>query len=155
MQLEDINEKLHSKNMQGDVDRKVLEAELAKLSDMDKEKRLMNERVIDLEDEIKRLSDVNNGLNLRQIASEEEKGRLRNDIGTKDKKIDELKMRMRDLEKQNERMEHESERMRKDISKMTNQLEQTEAAISNKELFSKLKQEEEERAREEYRSLLC
>ena len=83
--------------MQGEIDRKTLESQLSKYNDMDKDKRLMNERVIDLEDEIKRLTDVNNGLNLKQIAGEEEKGRLRNDIGTRDRKIDELKMRLKDL----------------------------------------------------------
>jgi len=35
--------------MQADVDKKVLEAELAKYKSSEKDKRLMNERVIDLE----------------------------------------------------------------------------------------------------------
>ena len=55
--------------MQAEVDRKVLEVELKKYKDMEKEKRMMNERIVDLEDELKKLSDVNNGLNFRQVTA--------------------------------------------------------------------------------------
>ncbi len=48
MQLEEVNEKLHNKLMQSDVDKKVLETELNKFKLLEKDKRLMNERIVDL-----------------------------------------------------------------------------------------------------------
>lgn len=57
--------------MQSDVDKKILETELNKCKLLEKDKRLLNERIVDLEDEVKRLTDKNNGLNYRQATAEE------------------------------------------------------------------------------------
>lgn len=57
--------------MQADVDKKVLEAELVKYKSSEKDKRLMNERVIDLEEELKKMGDINNTLSLRVSISGE------------------------------------------------------------------------------------
>lgn len=73
--------------MQSDVDKKILETELNKFKLLEKDKRLMNERIVDLEDQLKNLTDINNGLNYRQVAAEEEQGRLKNEIASREKKI--------------------------------------------------------------------
>jgi predicted RNase H-like nuclease (RuvC/YqgF family) len=86
--------------MQGETDRKVLEIELVKARGLEKDKRQLNERIIDLEDEIKKLSDVNNSLGYRQTLSEEESARSKNEIAQRDKKIEELRMRLKDSDKQ-------------------------------------------------------
>ena len=86
-----------------DVDKKLLENELNKFQGMDKERRLMNQRIVDLEDQLKKLGDVNNGLSYKQVASEEQLGRLKNQLSQKDRKFEELKNRLRDIEKQKER----------------------------------------------------
>ena len=47
----------------------------------------MNERIVDLEDQLKKLTDNNNGMNLKHLTVEEEVRRLKNEMITKDKKI--------------------------------------------------------------------
>ena len=80
-----------------DVDRKVLENQLLKYQGIEKEKRLMNERIVDLEDQIKKLTDSNNGMNYKQLTLEEEVDRLKNQIGALDRKGEEMKGKVRDL----------------------------------------------------------
>lgn len=101
--LEETNEKLHSRIMQADVDKKLLESELAKLKTIEKDRRLMNERVIDLEEEIKKMADINNGLSLRVSVSAEENARMKGDIVLADKRTEEAKSKLRESEKQREK----------------------------------------------------
>jgi hypothetical protein len=63
--------------MQADVDKKILESELSKYKSSEKDKRLMNERVIDLEEELKKMGDINNSLSLRVSVSNEETNKLK------------------------------------------------------------------------------
>ena len=64
-------------------------------------------------------------------------------------------MRLKEFEKQNDRLENDCEYLKKEVTKLTDQLSQTEAMMQNKELYSKIKQDEEEKAKEAYRKLLC
>jgi len=64
--------------MQMDTDKRSLEGELLKYKSLEKERRLLNEQIVDMETEIKRLTDLNNGLNYKHAGSEETTGRLRN-----------------------------------------------------------------------------
>jgi hypothetical protein len=50
---------------------------LAKYKSSEKDKRLMNERVIDLEEELKKMGDINNTLTLRVSISGEENKKLK------------------------------------------------------------------------------
>ena len=73
--------------MQADVDKKVLEAELAKYKSSEKDKRLMNERVIDLEQELKKMGDNNNALTLRVTLYAEEVHKFKGEIHAWEKKV--------------------------------------------------------------------
>ena len=55
---------------------------------IEKDRRLLNERVIDLEEEIKRMADINNGLSLRVSVSAEENARLKGDLLIADKRTE-------------------------------------------------------------------
>lgn len=91
---------MHGRIMQADVDKKLLESELAKLKTIEKDRRLMNERVIDLEEEIKKMADINNGLSLRVSVSAEENARIKGDLLLVDKRTEEVKNKLKESEKQ-------------------------------------------------------
>lgn len=55
---------------------------------IEKDRRLLNERVIDLEEEIKRMADINNGLSLRVSVSAEENARIKGDLLIADKRTE-------------------------------------------------------------------
>ena len=63
----------------------------------------MNERIIDLQDEIKKLTDSNNSSNYKQLIAEEEINKYKNQLITKDRKIEEFKGKVKDFQKMKER----------------------------------------------------
>ena len=99
--------------MQADVDKKVLEAELVKYKSSEKDKRLMNERVIDLEQELKKMGDNNNALTLRVTLYAEEVNKFNGDIHAWEKKGEELKAKIKDGEKVKERQDYQIDLQRK------------------------------------------
>lgn len=126
--------------MQADIDKKVLESELLKYKSSEKDKRLMNERVIDLEQELKKMGDNNNALSLRVTLYAEEVNKLKGEIQNWEKKVEELKGKIKDSEKVKERQDYQMDLQRKENNKLSKQLEQYQKAMENKDLFSKLKQ---------------
>lgn len=126
--------------MQADIDKKVLESELLKYKSSEKDKRLMNERVIDLEQELKKMGDNNNALSLRVTLYAEEVNKIKGEIQNWEKKVEELKGKIKDSEKVKERQDYQMDLQRKENNKLSKQLEQYQKAMENKDLFSKLKQ---------------
>lgn len=128
--------------MQSESDKKLLENESAKYKVLEKERRLLNERVIDLEDEIKRLADVINTQSYKQTLAEEEVARYKNEVAAKEKKIEEHKMRYKDMEKQKERLEFELDYLKKENAKLNSHIEEKLKLVENSELYGRLKAEE-------------
>ena len=126
--------------MQADIDKKVLESELLKYKSSEKDKRLMNERVIDLEQELKKMGDNNNALSLRVTLYAEEVNKIKGEIQNWEKKVEELKGKIKDSEKVKEKQDYQMDLQRKENNKLSKQLEQYQKAMENKDLFSKLKQ---------------
>jgi hypothetical protein len=56
-----------------------------------------------LEEELKKMSDINNALVLRVTISTEEAVRLKSELQNSDKRIEEVKSKLRDSEKQKEK----------------------------------------------------
>jgi chromosome segregation ATPase len=69
--------------------------------------------------------------------------------------MEEMRVRLREVEKQKERLEFDSEFLKKEVGRLQEQIGQAESMMENKELFGKIRMEEEEKLRKEYRTLLA
>ena len=85
-------------------DKRFLEKELSTLKNLDKQKRMLNEKIVDLEEEVKKLTDLNNAYLVQKRVSEDEltkakneKEKLSKEVQEKDKKIKELQRKMANL----------------------------------------------------------
>ena len=88
-------------------DKRFLEKELSTLKNLDKQKRMLNEKIVDLEEEVKKITDLNNAYLVQKRVSEDELTKARNEkekllkeVQEKDKKIKELQRKMANLEEE-------------------------------------------------------
>ena len=65
----------------------------------EKQGRQLRERIVDLEDEVKKLTDQNNSLSYQQTINGEEFSKLKAQLMAKDKKLEDYRNRLRDNDK--------------------------------------------------------
>ena len=88
------------------------------------------------------MADINNGLSLRVSVSAQENARIKGDLLIADKRTEQAKGKLRESEKQRQKQQAEIDYLKKESLKYKNQLDDYSRAMENKDLFSKLKQED-------------
>jgi hypothetical protein len=83
----------------------------------------MNERLVDLEEELKKMADINNNLSLRAIISNEEVSKCKHELQAVEKRAEEARAKLRDTEKQRERQDFEVDFLKKENLKLARQME--------------------------------
>ena len=97
-----------------DGEKRVLEGEVGRMRDGEKERRMLNERVVDLEEELKRQLDGGNAMNVKLTVMEEQREKLLLQLEEEKKKVEELKRKVRNADGERDIIERSKGELKKE-----------------------------------------